>query len=162
MDRTERFYKIDRLLRQNKFVPLERFLKELEVSRATFKRDIEYMRDRHHAPITWDRENNGYCFTMPELQAPRYELPGLWFNASEIHALLTMEQLLEGIDPGILAHRIDPMRQRLQALLGSADHSADEIRRRIRVLPMARRRMPAGQFERTASALLKRRRLFMR
>jgi len=44
MERTERFYKIDRLLRENRFVTIERFLDELSVSRATFKRDIEYMR----------------------------------------------------------------------------------------------------------------------
>ena len=91
VDRTERFYKIDRLLRQNKHVPVKRFLEELEVSRATFKRDVEYMRDRLHAPIKWIRESNGYCFITPRKGAPTYELPGLWFNASEIYALLAME-----------------------------------------------------------------------
>ena len=65
MDRTERFYKIDRLLRQNRHVPVDRFLDELDVSLATFKRDIEYMRSRLHAPIMWDREGNGYCLTAP-------------------------------------------------------------------------------------------------
>src|SRR3954470_3636247 len=158
MNRTERFYKIDRLLTQHRYVPVSRFLQELEISPATFKRDIEFMRSRLHAPIVWDREHNGYCFTTAAKDTPRYELPGLWFNASEIHALLTMEQLLEGIDPGILSHRLEPMRQRLQPLLGRGDHSVEEIRRPVRVLPMARRRMPAGQFERAASALLKRRR----
>jgi len=162
MDRTERFYKIDRLLTQQRYVPVSRFLDALEVSLATFKRDIEYMRSRLNAPITWDREHNGYCFTTPAKGAPRYELPGLWFNASEIHALLAMEQLLEGIDPGILRDRLEPLRERLRALLGSGDHSADEVRRRIKVLPMARRAMPAGQFEIAASALLNRKRLFMR
>jgi predicted DNA-binding transcriptional regulator YafY len=162
MDRTERFYKIDRLLTQHRYVSVARFLQELDVSPATFKRDIEYMRSRFHAPIVWDREHNGYCFTTPARDAPRYELPGLWFNASEIHALLAMEQLLEGIDPGILAQRLAPLRARLRELLGSADHSAEEVRRRIKVLPMAGRTMPAAEFEVTASALLNRKRLFMR
>ena len=53
MDRTERFYKIDQLLRANRVVPVKRFLDELEISLATFKRDIEYMRSRFHAPIKW-------------------------------------------------------------------------------------------------------------
>ena len=162
MDRTERFYKIDRLLTQHRYVPVSRFLQELEVSPATFKRDIEFMRSRLHAPIVWDREHNGYCFTTPAKDAPRYELPGLWFNASEIHALLAMEQLLEGIDPGILAQRLGPLKQRLRELLGSSDHSAEEVRRRIKVLPMAGRTMPAGEFEIAANALLNRKRLFMR
>jgi predicted DNA-binding transcriptional regulator YafY len=162
VDRTERLYKIDRLLTQHRYVPVSRFLEALEVSPATFKRDIEFMRSRLHAPIVWDREHNGYCFTTPPRDAPRYELPGLWFNASEIHALLAMEQLLEGIDPGILAQRLGPLKARLRELLGSADHSAEEVRRRIKVLPMAGRTMPAGEFEITASALLNRKRLFMR
>jgi predicted DNA-binding transcriptional regulator YafY len=162
MDRTERFYQIDRLLRQNPFVPVGRFLDELEVSLATFKRDIEYMRSRLHAPIVWDREHNGYCYTAAAKDAPRYELPGLWFNPSEIHALLTMEQLLEGINPGILAQQLAPLKQRLRALLGSADHSAKEVRRRVKVLSMAGRTMPAGEFEVAASALLNRKRLFIR
>ena len=62
MERTERFYKIDRLLRDNRSVSLERFLEVLSVSKATFKRDIEYMRDRLSAPIIWDRELRGYVF----------------------------------------------------------------------------------------------------
>src|SRR5688572_20625747 len=162
MDRTERFYKIDRLLTQHRYVPVARFLEELEVSPATFKRDIEYMRSRFHAPIVWDREHSGYCFTTPAKDAPRYELPGLWFNASEIHALLAMERLLEGIDPGILGQRLDPLKARLRELLGSADHSAEEVRGRIKVLSMAGRAMPAGEFEIAATALLNRKRLFIR
>jgi predicted DNA-binding transcriptional regulator YafY len=162
MNRTERFYKIDRLLRQHNHVPLTRFLKELEVSPATFKRDIEYMRSRMHAPIVWDRERNGYCLETRAESGPAYALPGLWFNAAEIHALLAMDALLEGIDPGVLSERLKPLKKRLRELLGSGDHSADDVRRRIRILSMARRPMPLEQFEIAASALLDRRRLFIR
>ena len=51
MDRTERFYKIQRLLNQRRSVPIDLFLERLEVSRATFKRDLEYLRDRLSMPI---------------------------------------------------------------------------------------------------------------
>jgi predicted DNA-binding transcriptional regulator YafY len=162
MDRTERFYKIDRLLRQNRHVPVDRFLTELDISLATFKRDIEYMRSRLHAPIVWDRDSNGYSFTVPPKDAPRYELPGLWFNASEIHALLMMEQLLENIDPGVLAKRLEPLKARLTALLESTDHSAEEVRQRVKVLTMGSRGLPAAGFEMAANALLNRKRLFIR
>ena len=47
MDRTERFHKIDHLIRERGVVPVGEFLSELEVSLATSKRDIEYMRRRH-------------------------------------------------------------------------------------------------------------------
>ena len=51
MDRTERFYKIQKLLSERQVVTAEQFLRELEVSRATFRRDLEYLRDRLGAPL---------------------------------------------------------------------------------------------------------------
>jgi predicted DNA-binding transcriptional regulator YafY len=159
MDRTERFYRIDRLLRDHRVVTMERFLEELGVSRATFKRDLEYMRDRLNAPIGWDREKRGYRFRQEEQGAPGYELPGLWFNDSEILALLTMERLLEEIEPGILGARLEPIKQRLCGLLESADHSAEEVRSRIRILRAASRARRIRHFETVAFGLMKRRRL---
>lgn len=159
MDRTERFYRIDRLLREQRVVGLERFLDELSVSRATFKRDLEYMRDRLNAPIEWDREGGGYRFADQTKGTPEYELPGLWFNDSEILALLTMEKLLEEIEPGILGHRLEPLKARLAALLESTDHSAGEVRERIRILRMGSRNLKIRFFEPVALALMQRRRL---
>lgn len=46
MNRTERFYKIDQMLHEWHVVPIDVFLEELDVSRATFKRDMEYLRNR--------------------------------------------------------------------------------------------------------------------
>lgn len=43
MDRTERFYKIDQPLRANRAVPARRFVEELEISLATFKRDVNLL-----------------------------------------------------------------------------------------------------------------------
>ena len=95
------------------------------MSLATFKRDLEYMRDRLNAPIEWDRDAGGYRFVQPDPNSPAYSLPGLWFNAGEVHALLTMQQLLSNLEPGLLAGHIQPLQTRLKALLGSADHSAE-------------------------------------
>jgi predicted DNA-binding transcriptional regulator YafY len=159
MDRTERFYRIDQLLHDRRVVPLTLFLDELGVSRATFKRDLEYMRDRLNAPIVWDRERGGYRFGAAEQGARQYELPGLWFNASEIHALLTMQQLLENLQPGLLGPHVQPLLARIQALIGEGDHALDEVQRRIRILHMAARRVPPRHFETVSSALLSRKRL---
>ena len=69
MDQTERFYRIEQMLRDRGVAPIAAFLDTLEVSRATFKRDIEYMRDRLHAPIEWDRERGATGFSPR--RAPR-------------------------------------------------------------------------------------------
>ena len=62
MDRTERFHLIDQMLCNKRSVTRAQFLDALEVSPATFKRDLEYLRDRLAAPIIWDPERRGYRY----------------------------------------------------------------------------------------------------
>ena len=159
MDRSERFYRIDHLLNARTVVPIEDFLDELQISPATFKRDLEYMKDRLHAPIEWDREARGYRFVQANPNAPAYGLPGLWFNASEIHALLTMQHLLANIQPGLLGNQIEPLKARLRALLGAGDHSAEEVEGRFRMLYASQRQVLPNHFQAMATALLNRKRI---
>ncbi len=162
MDRTERFYRIDQLLHERKSVPFAALIEVLEVSPATLKRDLEYMRNRLNAPIVWDRATGGYSFARQTGGAAQYELPGLWFSAQEVHALLTMQHLLMNLDSGgLLGPHIAPLLARLRALLGTADDSAEEIHKRIRILGMAARRMALDHFAVIGSALLRRKRLLI-
>lgn len=158
MDRTERFYKIDALLQANRAVPIDRLLRELEVSRATFKRDLEYLRDRLNAPIEWDREERGYRYARDPEQG-QHALPGLWFNASEAYALLMMQTLLSEMQPGLLKGHIEPLKARLRALIESGAHPASEVESRVRLLNVATRTVLDKHFEVVADALLARRRL---
>jgi predicted DNA-binding transcriptional regulator YafY len=41
-------------------INFEDLKEKLEISRATLKRDIAYMRDRLNVPIIFDRELNGF------------------------------------------------------------------------------------------------------
>lgn len=161
MDRTERFYKIHRLLSQRRVVPRDAFLDELGVSRATFKRDLEYLRDRLNMPIVFDRDQQGYRLDESAPSAHLFQLPGLWFSAEEVHALITMEQLLERLQPGLLGPQVRPLRERIRRILDAGDYSADELTRRIRILQMGVRVVDAGIFQAIASALLSRRRLLI-
>ncbi|MCH1521861.1 MAG: WYL domain-containing protein, partial [Arenicellales bacterium] len=159
MDRTERFYTIDRLLRSHQGTTLRRMMEEMEVSRATVRRDLEYMRDRLAAPILWDNETRCYRYESDAAGEDRYALPGLWFNASEVHALLTMEHLLSSLQPGLLEPHIEPLRSRIRRLLDTGDHPAEEVTRRIRVLHMAARQADSEVFGVISHALLRRQRL---
>jgi len=108
MDRTERFYKIDQLLQPGRPVAFARLQDALGVSKATLKRDLEYMRSRLNAPIEWDREARGYRF-VERKHGPRYELPGLWFSPQEAYALLAMQHLLVNLQPGLLEGHVEPL-----------------------------------------------------
>jgi predicted DNA-binding transcriptional regulator YafY len=162
MDRTERFYKIDQLLSERRCASMDTLIEALGASRATIKRDLEYLRDRLHAPIVWDRAMRGYRYDAFDPRASAYKLPGLWFSAAEIHALLTLQQLLTNLGNGLLKPHIQPLLVRLEALLESRDATGDEVRKRIRILHMASRSTRLEHFETVASATLKRRRLRIR
>jgi predicted DNA-binding transcriptional regulator YafY len=166
MDRTERFYKIELLLRSRGCVAFAALIEALGVSPATLKRDLQYLRDRMDAPIVYDAFANGYRFDAAggAAAAPaRHELPGLWFSENEIHALLTMHQLLAGLDDdGVLARHLAPMVDKLQGMLGTDASEARELMRRVKVIGTARRRVPSRHFELLGSALMQRRRVMLR
>ena len=174
MDRTERFYKIELLLKSRGCVSFAALQEELDVSPATLKRDLQYLRDRMSAPIVYDAFENGYRFSQAPAargragagagaEGPRHELPGLWFSENEIHALLTMHQLLAGLDDdGVLARHLQPLMEKLQGMLGADEGTARELMRRVKVIGTARRRSPSRHFELIGGALMSRQRLWLR
>jgi len=162
MDRTERFYRIQQLLQARRFVRTQEFLDALEVSRATFKRDLEYLRDRFGAPIVYDATQEAYRFEDRVEDRAVWQLPGLWFTADELVALLTMDRLLSELEPGVLSDVLGPLRRRLKELLASGEHSAEAVADRIRVLSMGARTIEPAHFRTLSVALLSRRRVRIR
>lgn len=118
------------------------------------------------APIVYDAFANGYRFAAGGDAVPaqaRHELPGLWFNENEIHALMTMHQLLAGLDDdGVLARHLAPLTERLQGMLGVDDGDARALMRRVKVIGTARRQVPSQHFELLGWALMRRRRVWLR
>lgn len=164
MDRTERFYKIKELLRLRNVVSFAALQAELEVSRSTLKRDITYLSTRLNNPIEWSRAEGGYRLAQPthatEANDRTFELPGLWFSSSEIHALLTMQHLLANLDTGgMLTTHVAPLMARLNALLGDDGVEAVQLRRRVRIIGLAQRTVALQHFQRVGTALTQRRRL---
>jgi len=159
MSNNERIYRIDQLLNDRKTVSFQELLDRLEVSPATLKRDLAYMRDRLNVPIVYDKVQNGYRF---EITSESYELPGLWFSPQEIYALLAMEHLLVNLDAGgLLGKQIKPLRSRLLAMLDSADNSLDEIKKRVRIEKIGARKVDYDFFQAIGLALVKRKKLII-
>lgn len=159
MSNNERIYRIDQLLNDRRVVSFQELLDRLEVSPATLKRDLAYMRDRLNAPIVYDKELNGYRF---EANTENYSLPGLWFSADEIYALLTMQHLLSNLDSdGLLSKHIKPLQSRLLAMLDDAGNSLEEIQKRVKIEKMGSRAFDLEHFQEIGSALIKRKRLII-
>ena len=154
----ERQHKIIYMLQKRPFVSKHAFLDALEVSSATFKRDLEYLRDRMNAPIVYDRFHNGYGM-VNNPKSPKFELHGLWFTEGEATALVLMEHLLSSLDQsGLLGPHIEPLRTVIDGILGPETPSK-ELRKRIKVLGMFSRKTSIDNFGEIGSALLKRKRL---
>jgi predicted DNA-binding transcriptional regulator YafY len=140
-------------------VPIQDFLDELEISKATFKRDLEYLRDRMNASIVFDRAEGGYRFDKPNA-GEKIELPGLWFSEKEATALVLMQHLLDNLDQGgLISSHIDPLVEIIDGILGQSEVSAKELRKRIKVFGMSARKNSLENFEEVGNALLKRQRL---
>jgi predicted DNA-binding transcriptional regulator YafY len=158
---TDRHYKIRQWLATGRCVPRSQLLEDLEVSPATLKRDIALLRDRLNMPIAWDPERRGWRLDRTQATpATQYELPGLWFSAEEIHALLTMQHLLANLDAGgLLGPHIEPLMKRLSQLLGTGAPPQADIARRIRVQTVGSRRILLPNFQAVGGALLRRKRV---
>ncbi|MEN8214208.1 MAG: WYL domain-containing protein [Pseudomonadota bacterium] len=157
MDRFDRIYDLHKILSASRYPVSRRQLEaELECSRATVKRIIESMRLYLNAPIRYDQKLNGYYYDRRDEEM--YELPGIWFNASELHALLSVQQLLTQVQPGLLEKQLSPLKQSIRRLLNLHKERGDELVQRIRILQVASRR--AGDaFQAVAGATASRKRL---
>jgi predicted DNA-binding transcriptional regulator YafY len=84
LDLTGKVFAAHRILRDARCAVSRAALQEkLECSRATTARVLAKLRDQLRAPVEYDRSAGGYRYTTAE-NGP-FELPGLWFNASELH-----------------------------------------------------------------------------
>ena len=156
MSEVVRLYQYKSLLSGRRAVSAEDLMARLEISRATLKRDIAKLRDQLHVPIEFDRDAGGYTLSQGHTDS---ELPGLWFNQDELLALVTIQQLLEQLEPGLLGPKLKPLKDRLGQLMTKHGLSSQDVARRIRIMHAGKRVVPAKSFEVVAAATLARKRL---
>ena len=130
-------------------------MERLGCGRATFERIKRDMRLYLDAPIEYDAEFKGYYYAKDG----NFSLPGLWFSASELRALLTLQQLLGGLAPGLLGEQLKPFRDRVEKLLDNQQAGTGDLQARLRVVGMGVRAVDSGPFGTVASALAERKRL---
>jgi predicted DNA-binding transcriptional regulator YafY len=156
----ERLHRIKYLIQARHCVPLKDFLDELEISKATFKRDLEYLRSRMNANIVYDRMDGGYKFESGSVIGEKIELPGLWFSEEEATALVITQSLLAGIDQGgLLGPHLEPLQNIIDGILGRSETTAKELRKRLKVFGMSARKSSIEHFEVIGNALLKRKQI---
>lgn len=163
MDKFDRVYKLHALLTAaDAPVTKSQIQTALECTADAIESIIKDMRLYLDAPIKYDTESKGYFYDKTTEQD--YELPGLWFNASELYGLFASYQLLSEVGPGLLESHIAPIKEKLESLIKSESMSPnsshhDDLEKRIRILKMAARKPSPKHFSVVASSLLMRKQL---
>lgn len=159
MDRFDRIYAVHKILSNARYpVSGKKLQEQLECSRATFARIVEEMRDFLGAPLVYDRQANGWRYDEEGEQA--YQLPGLWFNAQELSALLLIQQLISELQPGFLDTHLHAFKQRVEELLSLQQLGSGDVKQRVKLLGVGVRQ-GSDAFAKVAEALLQRRQLEM-
>lgn len=158
MSRLPELTRLVRILtrRHQRAMSLARICEELECSPSSAKRYVRELRDTFQYPIEYDRDRGGYVVTAGEAGL---ELPGLFFSADELSALMTMRELLQGVRPGLFEKDLAPLGRRVESLLAETGVEPSEVARRIRIVPIAARLPSDDVFRACADAVLSRRRL---
>jgi predicted DNA-binding transcriptional regulator YafY len=156
MSELVRLYRFKSLLSSRTAVSAQNLMATLEVSKATLRRDIAKLRDQLHVPIEYDRELGGYTLDKSQGES---ELPGLWFSQEEILSLVTIQHLLEQLEPGLLGAKLKPLQQRLTQLMGKHGLTSQDVAKRIRIVHAGKRIVIAKSFELVAAATMERKRL---
>ena len=152
----DRLYRYKSLLTSRHAVSSDELMAVLGISIDTLKRDMANLRERLNIPVEYDRSLGGYRLIPGH---GRKELPGLWLTPDELVALATLQHLLSGFAPGVLADKLGPLKERLAHLLHDVDVDSARLGERIRLVHAGQRRLPPAAFEAVATATLGRLRL---
>lgn len=161
MNKFDRIYDLYRILRDRRTpVSLQALSDRLECSEPTVKRSLQKLREEFGAPIKTVR-GHGYLLGNDGREGI-FELPGLWFNASELHALLTAHHLLGQVEPGILSEEIQPLKRRIQSILEHRHAGDADLVDRVRIDAVGSRPVDKHRFRQACTAISRRRRLSIR
>jgi predicted DNA-binding transcriptional regulator YafY len=157
MTQIERIYELIEIISARRYpIKFSDLLALVDYSAPTLKRYIRRARDSG-APIRYDIQIGGYVLDKSDDAA--FQLPGLWFNVSELHSLLTIHELINQLDPGLLKLELLPLRQRIEQRLAARGIKTGELSRRIQLLGVGIRLCCPHAFRTTATALMERKRL---
>ena len=156
MDRYERVFALHHRLKEARYPVSGPVLEaELGCSRATLYRDVGFLRDVLQAPLL----STDAGFFYDRLHADKFELPGLWFNSDELHALLATHELLNRSGADVLGIALEPLRERIDALLADQHGGKRLPIERIRVIGSYTRKRDEAVFRTVAGAVLERKRM---
>ena len=134
------------------------FIRELEVSRRTLMRDLDFLRDEHHAPIAYDESRKGFRLTDSTFQLAPVEL-----TRGEVFSFSIARKLLEGFEGTPLELDMRSVLGKIgESLEGTVSVELESLTDEFSVLSEDRARVDPEIWQRAARAVNQRERLKMR
>lgn len=133
------------------------FMRELEVSRRTLMRDLDFLRDDHRAPISYDDSRKGFRLTDPSFRLAPVEL-----TQREVFSFSVARKLLEGFEGTPLELDMRSMLGKIaESLQGTVSVELESLTDQFTVLSEDRARVDPEVWQRAARAINQRERLRM-
>ena len=117
-----RILQIDKELRAGSCPTTGKLAQQFEVCRRTVERDIEFLRDRYHAPIAYSSEKKGFVYTQPT-----FFLKSLFLTEEEFFSVAVFEKVLHQYRNTPIEGRLRAVFEKLAALLPENKVSLDTM-----------------------------------
>lgn len=159
MDKFDRIFQLHAILNKRRTpISIADLAERMDCSRPTVFRALRTLRDNLGAPIIFDKGGGGgYRYDTAE---GRYELPGLWFSAGELLALVIIQHFLNELGGGLLEEHFALLSKRIRELTSKKHLNLSEVTTRIR-MPAIAARAPGLAYQAVASATLQRKQLWI-
>ena len=133
-------------------------IRELEVSRRTLMRDLDFLRDDHHAPIAYDDSRKGF-----QLTDPTFNLPPVQLTRREVFSFSIVRKLLERFDGTPLELDMRSVLAKIaDSLRGTVSLDVESLTDQFTVLAEDHARVEPGVWQRAGRAINQRERLRLR
>ncbi len=157
MTKSERLQELLQIFYNHRYpIKTNDLLHLVEYSRPTLNRYIKTLRDLG-APLRFDQKAQGYILDKTDDAA--FQLPGLWFNVSELQSLLVINELIDQLDPGLLKIELTPLRNAIENRLAARGVKTEELSKRFLFLGVGIRFCCPQAFKASATAVMDRKRL---
>ena len=159
MDKLDRIFQLHAILNKRRTpISIEALAERMDCSRPTVFRALGTLRDKLGAPIVCDKgSNGGYRY---DNTGGRYELPGLWFTAGELQALVIIQRFLNELGGGVLEEHFALLTKRIEELISKKQLNLSEVATRIR-MPALAARATGPAYQGVVGATLQRKQLWI-
>jgi len=156
MSEIDRLYSYKSLFLKRRIISQSEILSSLEISTATFKRDLTKLRDRLNLPIVYDRNLRGYRL---DKERSVNGFSSVIFSKEEILVFSTIQYILTQFEPHLFNSTLKPLKAKIEFMLNDIGLSESEVISRIKFLYSRKRTLNYDIFEVMLSATFNRKKL---